>query len=140
MARDLAAPPVYTGYRLTIPARETLERAGNGLRPSTEPGRWDITLRSPPTGLVDCLIGTGSPGQPDEQHHGLRLEDEPPYPGEWPASAVAWWEQGQWTPCPSCGGALVWYEAGYAPGYRLCTAGHHVQLGMGPDKPAKRVR
>jgi hypothetical protein len=55
----------------------------------------------------------------------------PEYPGEWPQSAIAWHEHGQWVPCPSCGASLIWHEAGYVPGYRLCTrpaGGHHVQL------------
>jgi hypothetical protein len=146
MARKIIAePPVYQGLRLTIPAREALEHAGNEIRfaaggpASAEPATldpalppsvqrigvtlYDVTLNAPPPGLVICLIGQG-----DEQHRGLRLSDEPAYPGEWRDAGIAWHERGEWVPCPRCGGALVWYEAGYVPGYRLCVRGHHAQL------------
>ncbi len=62
---------------------------------------------------------------------GLRLQSEPAYPGEWAGVVcVAWWERGDWVPCPhhGCGAPLVWYEAGYVPGYRICLWGHHAQL------------
>lgn len=77
-----------------------------------------------PAGLVAVLIDG------DEQYRGLRMRDEPPFPGEWHDGGVAWYERGQWVPCPvpRCGRALVWYEAGYVPGYRICTRGHHAQL------------
>lgn len=120
---DRAAIPTYTNYRMTIPVREALRRAGNEVVTAGAGDLYAVTLRSPPAGIVDCLIGNHA-----DQHRGLRMHDEPPYPGEWPRGGVAWHEQGQWTPCPKCGGALVWYEAGYVPGYRICTAGHHVQL------------
>lgn len=32
---------------------------------------------------------------------------------------TAWWEV-PLPPCPDCGGDVVWYEAGYAPGSRKC--------------------
>lgn len=145
MTRRVAAP-VYEPYRLTIPAREALELAGNrvealgdvdvappytpgdALPPSARPALthqlYRITLVRPPAGLVECLIGHG-----DEQHRGLRMTDEPEYPGEWEGEGVAWYERGQWVPCPQCGSALVWYEAGYVPGYRICVERqHHAQL------------
>jgi len=144
MARKIVAePPVYESLRLTIPAREALVRAGNQVRQMSsaqaEPAQLDpalppslqrlgvplyeTTLVAPPAGLVLCLIGQG-----DEQHRGLRLSDEPAYPGEWRDSGIAWHERGSWVPCPRCGSALVWYEAGYVPGWRICTRGHHAQL------------
>lgn len=129
----LIIEPPTDEYRLTVPAREALERAGNEVTEiaSTTPSTYRIyriTLGGRmPRGLVECLIGRG--GRGDEQHRALRMSDEPEYPGEWP-DAVAWHEHGQWVPCPAprCGRALVWYEAGYVPGYRACTAGHHAQL------------
>lgn len=115
--------PEYTDYRLTIPAREALLAAGNAVRPGGALGRWDVSLHAPPKGIVEVLIGQGN-----DQHRGLRMDYEPEFPGEWPPDAVAWHEQGQWTACPCCQSALVWYEAGYVPGYRICLHGHHVQL------------
>lgn len=38
-----------------------------------------------------------------------------------------------------CGAALVWYEAGYVPGYRICLAGHHAML-TGDGSTARAVR
>lgn len=117
-----AQPPIHPDLRITIPARERLVQSGNRVTPSSD-GRWTVELHQPPQGLVYCLIGYGN-----EQHNGLRCEDEPAYPQEWPSDVIAWHEHGDWVPCPKCGGALVWYEAGYVPGYRLCTHGHHAQL------------
>jgi len=125
-------PPVYENLRVTIPAREALERAGNVMT-LTPPAdieqhiygatRFDVQLHEPPAGLVLCLIGN------NDQHHGLRLDNEPEFPGEWPeGKGIAWHERGEWIPCPECGAALVWYEAGYVPGYRICLNGHHSQL------------
>jgi hypothetical protein len=121
-------PPVYEHLRITIPACEALERSGNVV---TQTGsnsigtpEYSVTLTHPPAGLVLCLIGTRS-----DQHRGLRLEIEPEFPGEWrDGNGIAWHERGEWVPCPECGAALVWYEAGYVPGYRICTNGHHSQL------------
>lgn len=144
------ATPVYEWYRVTIRAREALERAGNGLEalggisvtppytpgdalpPSAHPALahqlYRITLVRPPAGIVECLIGHGA-----EQHRGLRLAEEEAFPGEWPdGQGVAWHERGAWVPCPSCGSSLVWYEAGYVPGYRICVERqHHVLLSDG---------
>lgn len=132
----IIAAPTYEGLRLTIPAREALERAGNrvivgrGVDVADPRSRWpvyDVTLTGKvPDGLVLALIGNGH-----DQHRGLRTQDEEPYPLEWPAGqGIAWYERGEWVPCPAprCRRALVWYEAGYVPGYRVCTRGHHVQL------------
>jgi hypothetical protein len=134
-----ARPPTYEHLRLTPPVAEALKAAGNDIVPDGElrvdlpsfgqvrvsVSTYAVTLRRPPEGLVLCCIG---PGAYHHGHHGLRFTTEPQYPGEYPVDAVAWHEHGQWVPCPSCGGALVWYETGYVPGYRLCTGGHHVQL------------
>ena len=126
---DRGAVPTYFDLRLTIPAREALVREGNNILAQPWDGlgrpRWSVELHRPPEGLVLVLIGHGN-----EQHRGLRCDDEPAYPGEWSADSIAWHERGDWTPCPArgCGRALVWYEAGYVPGYRICTRGHHAQL------------
>jgi len=65
---------------------------------------------------------------PERPHLGLRMEIEPEYPNEEPPM---WWERADWLPCPECGAALVWYEAGYVPGYRVCARPphHHVIVG-----------
>jgi hypothetical protein len=54
----------------------------------------------------------------------VRLDIEPEYPGE----IAAYWQQLDFTGCPECAAPLVWYEAGYVPGYRVCSRGphHHV--------------
>lgn len=71
---------IYEDLRLTIPAREALERAGNTCTPSRTawpggPQLYDVTLRTAPDGgLVLCLIGSGD--------RGMRLAAEPEYPGE----------------------------------------------------------
>jgi hypothetical protein len=126
-------PPVYEHLRITIPAREALVRAGNVVRltPAADivehiygAARFDVELHAPCGGLVECLVGHGN-----EQHHCLRLDVEPEFPGEWSdGRGIAWHERGQWVACPECGAALVWYEAGYVPGYRICLNGHHCQL------------
>lgn len=121
--------PVHNLLRLTIPVSEALTRSGNLVKfASITPYQLHtVTLVGVvPAGIVECLISYG-----DEQHRGLRLRNEPEYPGEWPENkSIAWYERGQWVPCPApkCGRALVWYEAGNVPGYRVCTAGHHAQL------------
>lgn len=143
MSRDIAAPPVYEDLRITIPAIERLEAAGNAVTTSIAqpvgPMRYSVELTGiVPRGLVLCLVGHG-----DHQHRALRCDDEQAYPQEWPADsgAIAWHERGDWTPCPhpKCGRALVWYEAGYVPGYRLCTRGHHAQLST-DGRAAKAVQ
>ena len=108
--------------RLTVPAREALVRAGNEVEAGAY-GTPVVTLRRPPRGLVLVLVGHGA-----EQHLALRCEDEPAYPGEWPADAVPWWERGCWVPCPQCGATLLWDEAGRVPGARVCLDGHSAQL------------
>lgn len=121
----------------TYPAREALEREGNRVA-ATDTVRYGVTLYSvelvrPPEGLRLVLIGHGA-----EQYHGLRLGSEPEYPGEWPdGEGIAWHEHGQLVACPECGHALLWCEAGYVPGWRICLAGHAVQL-SGDGRSAER--
>jgi len=47
----------------------------------------------------------------------LRLQNEPEYPNEY----KDYWKQVDWLPCPECSSAIIWYEAGYVPGYRICS-------------------
>ena len=115
--------------RLTIPAREALEAASAVITPAEPPtihvnGRWErssaphwrVELRQQcPSGLVVT------------QEYGshavcVRRDDEPEWPG---GEAPAAWQQLDLTPCPTCGSALVWYEAGYVPGYRVCAGPEH---------------
>ncbi len=127
-----AAPTVLEGLRLTIPAREALEAHNRVEATATAPGeppRWCVTLVRPPPGLVLVAL--------EGRALALRMADEPPYPGE-RAGDTAWWERGAWVPCPTCGAALAWYEAGYVPGYRVCLEGHHAQL-AGDGLSAKAV-
>jgi hypothetical protein len=136
----VAEPPVYMDLRMTIPVREALERAGNYIT-SLGVGDFgfpvfDVELCGiVPPGIVEVCIGEGA-----TQHWGLRLVSEPPYPDEWPPEEVQR-DYGAWVPCPheGCGRALVWFEAGYVPGYRLCTQGHHAQLSE-DWRSAKAVR
>lgn len=156
------APPVYDELRLTIPAREALARLGNQieLRGATTPNAearyapddlaevppsmrrghpyqvWRVTLSGRvPDDLVLCLIGHGK-----DQHRGLRLIDEPEYPGEWTDGGIAWHERGAWVPCPQCRSPLVWYEAGYVPGYRVCAGPRHHHAQLSSDGRAAELR
>lgn len=134
LSREYAtiAAPAYGPLRLTIPAREALDRNGNHVeRVAGEfvGPMYRVTLAGDiPAGVVLCLIGYGS-----DQHRGLRLDDEPEYPGEWRDGGLSWAERGSWVPCPQCGAALVSHEAGYVPGYRVCARAphHHAQLDDG---------
>lgn len=130
-ATDLTtrAPPTVEGVRITIPAREALVAAGNVVEQiddsPTGYALFRVTIHRPPHGIVEVLIGNGN-----DQCHGLRLDDEIAYPGEWPhGKGISWWERGRWVGCPTCEQALVWYEAGYVPGHRICLRGHHADLG-----------
>lgn len=109
---------VHSNVRLTIPAREALERSGATIIP--EPGQlyqlYSVELGATlPSGIVATRII-------NESHLALRLDIEPEYPGE---IGHAYWEQLNFTPCPKCGAPLVWYEAGYVPGYRVCAGRKH---------------
>jgi predicted RNA-binding Zn-ribbon protein involved in translation (DUF1610 family) len=107
--------------RLTVPAREALERAG-ALVIQTERDEagsqlYSVELldRCPHGVIVAALDGTDV--------RGLRTAEEPPYPHEIPR--FCFWEQVDFTPCPRCGAPLIWYEAGYVPGYRVCAGRRH---------------
>ena len=113
-------PTVIERLRLTVPAREAIEAAGNRVTVDATPDgpRYTVNLVRPPPGLVVVAISGTS-------EIGIRRADEPEYPGECPA---AWWDIGQWVPCPTCGHALLWCEAGFVPGWRICLSGHASQL------------
>lgn len=117
-------PTLLQRIRLTVPAREALEKAGNVCK-SLDDGTWDVTLLAPPGGLELVRLQRWDSA---EEQMALRLTQEPSYPGEGPAKSVAWHQRGELVPCPECGAGLVWYEAGYVPGTRVCLKGHGAQL------------
>ena len=102
--------------RATIPAIELLEAAGAVVEQLTLPAvGYCITLgNTMPAGIVAVHLN-------EEPHLGLRLSIEPEYPGEHGDC----WRQVDFTPCPVCGSPVVWYEAGYVPGYRVCSRPPH---------------
>ena len=107
--------PVTYDARATIPAAEALEAAGATLEPMSGGIGYRITLgHKMPTNLVACRLN-GSPSL------GLRCANEPEFPGE----IHDYWATVDFTPCPVCGSPVVWYEAGYATGYRVCTGPQH---------------
>lgn len=143
----LVAPKYET--RLTIPAREAIDRAwaDAAAKPSRRPGgiRWlkneidrppsaagipIVTLRTPP---VVCLVIVHVEIM-GEQSMGVRTVEDGPWPGEF---AAAWYDVGAWVPCPTCGAALLWCEAGFVPGWRICLSGHASQL-ANDGRSAKR--
>lgn len=116
--------------RLTIPAREALEAAGATITPIESPvifadrsnwvrdpaPHWQVALgRRCPSGLVVATMAGGNA-------QCIRTTEEPPWPDELPSSM---WTELDLTPCPKCGHALVWYEAGFVPGYRVCAGPDH---------------
>ncbi len=116
-------PARHSGCRLTIPVREALEASGAEIvAQDSVPGGPQVHAVRPgaqvPPGIIVAL-------SPDSQHLCLRLEIEPEWPGE--MRAQAYWQQVDFTPCPACGAPLIWFEAGYVPGYRVCAgpAHHH---------------
>ena len=117
--------PTTKTVRATIPVVESLHAAGAIVDP----------LPSPKLGYEITLSDTMPVGIIAAQHNDwprivLRMEDEPEYPGEIPDL----WHQVDWTPCPVCGAPMVWYEAAYVPGYRVCTKPpHHHSLAKGSE-------
>jgi hypothetical protein len=102
--------------RATIPVVEALRAAGSEVEPLPSPAMgYRITLGGTmPAGIVAVHLN-------ESPWIGLRMTDEPEYPIEFPD----YWAQVDWTPCPVCGAPVVWYEAGYVPGYRVCTRPPH---------------
>ena len=142
----LVAPQIE--IRLTIPAREAIERAWaqapeaqvrarGGLRavkneidrPPSAAGIPVVTLRTPPTGLTIVTVQCEG-----VQTLGARTVED----GQWPVEFEApWWDRCAWVPCPTCGATLLWCENGFVPGWRICLSGHACQL-SGDGRTAKR--
>jgi len=112
--------PIVKTARATIPVVEALRAAGATVEPVPEPAMgYRITLgETMPAGIA-------ARHHNDPPHLVLRMEDEPEYPGE----HDDYWLQVDWTPCPVCGAPVVWYEAAFVPGYRVCSRPpyHHSQ-------------
>lgn len=103
--------------RMTIPAREALERVSTVHDDA-------YYYQQPPVGVVAVLAPVIEAGAPTSGYMtAFRCVDEPPFPGEQPNPDM--WVEVDLTPCPKCGAALVWYEAGYVPGYRVCAGKSH---------------
>jgi hypothetical protein len=58
----------------------------------------------------------------DDGPVGIRLAAEPEYPGE---CGLDYWVTLDIMPCPRCHAPLVWWEAGFVPGYRVCAGRRH---------------
>ena len=117
------APLVYEA-RATIPVVEALQAAGAKIEALPAPAiGYRITLgETMPAGIVAVHLN-------ESPHLGLRMTNEPEYPREF----ADYWRQVDWTPCPVCDAPVVWYEAGYVPGYRVCAKPpHHHSLASGP--------
>lgn len=122
----------FSCCRLTIPAREALLACGALIEPVQAPEvldpftrqwvladseHYSVSLRQKcPADLVVCQIANGSSALC------IRRRDEPKWPG---CEVPDIWRQVDLTPCPMCSSALVWYEAGYVPGYRVCAGPEH---------------
>ena len=115
-AEHTGVAPIVREVRATIPVVESLRAAGATVEPLATPAiGYRVTLgRTMPAGIVAAHINGAT-------WIGLRMDNEPEYPGEHPD----YWQQVDWTPCPVCGAPVVWYEAGYVPGYRVCAQPPH---------------
>ena len=101
--------------RMTRLAKEALQEAGATVALiSSDPEVYCVTIQIIPPGIV--------PNADELGRVALRMEHEP----DWPfPDFVSWWDRIAWQPCPECGHALAWYEAGYVPGYRICCGPDH---------------
>lgn len=108
--------PIVVEARATIPAVEELTKAGAKFVPLPLPKiGYEITLgETMPAGIVAVHLN-------ESPYLGLRTDNEHEYPIE----NADYWRQVDFTPCPVCGAPVVWYEAGYVPGYRVCTRSPH---------------
>lgn len=116
--------------RMTIPAREALEAEGAEVVPETGflPGvpTFTVTLgEHVPKGLVAAHTRIKIPADRFGYYVlvSLRMENEPPWPGEVTDGDI--WDRLDYVPCPRCRAPLIWYEAGYVPGYRVCAGKQH---------------
>lgn len=114
--------PRYDKLYLTVPAMQELERLDNTTDRQGY-GLYEIVL----SGTVpDNLVFA----QGRERHQrGLRLNTDPEFSWE-QADFASSNDKSDFQPCPKCGAALAWYEAGYVPGYRVCAKKphHHVMV------------
>jgi hypothetical protein len=113
--------PVTHEVRATIPVLEAVFQAGGMSDPLGLPRRGHKIVFPDlmPAGIVAVHLNHSDP------RIGLRLESEEPYPQEY----LDYWATVDFTPCPVCQAPVVWYEAGYVPGYRVCTkTPHHHSL------------
>ena len=113
--------PITREVRATIPVIEALRAAGATVDPISMADMpvYRVTLGATmPAGIVACHVNG-----PPYVDTCLRLACEPEYPGEW--DGQSYWQQVDFTPCPVCGAPVVWYEAGYVPGYRVCSQPPH---------------
>lgn len=123
---DGIAAPVIEDVKMSIPAMEALEREGHVVTLSRAaaktdpyytvelcgkrmPRRLDVSIR-----LIECEQGGYY------ERVVLRTEEEPEWPGIVP-DEMNMWLLAEWLPCPVCAAPIVWYEAGFVPGYRICT-------------------
>lgn len=115
--------PMY-GTRLTVPAKETLLAAGAKVRLQNF-DRYEIymvqLLEKCPESLVAVNV-QAILGYPYSGSIGIRRVDELEYPHEY---GIDFWRCVNLTPCPECGSSLIWYEAGYVSGYRVCSSKEH---------------
>jgi hypothetical protein len=123
------APVEQKKVRLTLHAIEALQASGATITDDPMDEALGIQTHmvqmgaSIPTGLV--VAATHIPCQDGYGYLdvlSLRMEVDPPYHDEQDAD---YWRRLDFMPCPKCGSPLVWYEAGYVPGYRVCTKKPH---------------
>jgi hypothetical protein len=110
--------PVTRIARATIPVVEALKDAGAKVTicgQNVPNFGYGITLAEKmPEGIVAVRLN-------ELPWLALRMNNEPEFPNEIRDS----WCEVDWMPCPVCGAPVVWYEAGYVPGYRVCTQPPH---------------
>lgn len=111
---DGIAPVVYE-VRATIPVVEDLHAAGAIVEPLPPPmiGYRIVLSDTMPDNIV--AVHVNSYGAIPQL--GLRLRNEPEYPQEF----QSYWDQLDFTPCPICKAPVVWYEAAFVSGYRICS-------------------
>ena len=95
--------PIVREAGATIPVVSEFDKAGVTAVRVEDESWYIITLgKIMPKGIVAVHINK-------KPHLALRMEDEPPWPGEYPD----YWQQVDWTPCPKPG-------AGHLVRSRLC--------------------
>lgn len=114
------APVAHRAVRMTIRVYDALQATGAVIE-QIDGTIYSVTLGDQrlPGGIVAQL-------HPRSGTTLLRMADEPDWWEYMTGVYEDHWVQADWTPCPKCGARLVWYEAGYVPGYRVCArAPHH---------------